>query len=32
MDKGSGTEAAALLSGWICYFLSVLRRAAAKWH
>ena len=27
MDKGSGTEAAALLSGWICYFLSVLRCA-----
>ena len=22
MDKGSGTEAAALLSGWICYFFS----------
>jgi hypothetical protein len=29
MDKGSGTEAAVLLSGWICYFLSVLRRAGA---
>ena len=30
MDKGSGAEAVALLSGWICYFLSVLRRAGGR--